>query len=292
MRGKLARAARLKTSLDFNFSPPILIPIHVYGQKEDLRLVKQHMFHADCGGKIGYKYNCEEHGEVSYSDIEKLVSTIDGQVQITKEELAAIVYGNDTTVKVIQVIDLAEIPRLMSELKIAFGDIYQVRGIKLDKKKFEMSVESSLRVLFDALEDNNQGLLVSLPLDLRRFGLMLPNGTIHTILFEEEIRQDTPMAYGRGEGYSKEYLEIFKKFLNKKVKPLKSTFSVEEIEKKVAGLIDSKPLVFTDKPIEAVAPEAKIADMSSLEKAMKEDLAKSMRKAATKAPKARAKTRR
>ena len=221
----------------------IHIPVFVYNGNAKAGFVEQHMYHRDCKneGQVGYVYSCKGCLEaITYGDIEKYIDTPGGKISASKSELKDALGANTDSVEVMGPVALKDIPALLENESVGFGTLYQLRGFKANKNQPSTNVEGMLRMLLDALSANKQALLVKLPINMERYGLLFGNGTIHTLLYEEEMKEDMPMHFAEGEGYDKTKFADFKRFLKGLERTIDGPFNLDTIRERVEEVIASK----------------------------------------------------
>jgi len=233
-----------------------MIPVEVFSLQAKVKPFDSHMHHVGCkfAGAIGYKNYCKDCGEdVPSSEVVKLVDTQHGQISIEASEMKEALGVDEPSITLLHPIQQSVIPNLMQNGLITFDSIFQVRGMKQNKKPSK-SVESMLRMLLDALSGNKQAFLVRIGLDVLRYGLLFPNGNIYTLLFDEEVHEDIPMFYEQNVGYDKAQGVNFKAYLKKKERALAGAITMVDLLDKVETLINSKKPIEVEtvvKPVEA-----------------------------------------
>lgn len=254
------RSALFKGTLNYDAEDGhISIPVFLYKMSSDIRAggVEFHLYHTDCSTRVRYNYYCPVCDiTVPKTEVTKMAEYGDAFVLVSREEVKEALGGDSAAIEIIHPIPLDDIPRLIDSGVISPVDHYLVRGFKTGSKKREAlpSVERQLRLLFDALDKNNQGLYVSVPVSGGiRMGILFPTGNLITIRYQEEIREPIPLMYGPGEGYDKREFAAISKFFKAKERPIMEAPSGQEQYEKVAALLDTKEKVITARPIEAPA---------------------------------------
>lgn len=265
-RATLPKSARLKGYIAFmGKDMGISIPIFAYKKNADVKTIDLHMYHIADHGRIRYFRVCEDcHEKVSYDDIVKLTEWGDKKIEITEEELDSIFDKTGHTIKVISPFSLTQIEPAIQKNIFMLKEVYEIRPFKADTKK-SPTKENALMLasLLKALESNKQALLVKTSIDrITRYAIILPNGDMWTLYYQEEIREDIPFDFGDVE---KELLAGFKAFLKSKQQDISAEFSYSDMEEELNTLIEKKM------PAEAMAVggENPIPDVSALLKSLK-----------------------
>jgi non-homologous end joining protein Ku len=102
------------------------------------------------------------------------------------------------------------------------------------------TIDKKLRAMFDALAKNKQVLLVKAPLGgMERYAVVLSNGDLITLLYEEEVRKDIDLLYSPGEA-AKEDVTMFSNFLKARQGELEAPLSCGDLLNRVEEIVNEK----------------------------------------------------
>lgn len=248
-RAAAPRRTILKGSLDF-ISPEsgvaISVPIFVYKKSEDLKKVEAHLYHRNDQGRIVYKKFCVDcTEELMVDDIIKMVESGDGLVEITQEDVGEAFNKTATSLRAYATVKLANISSGMLENRLMPKEVFSIRAFKMDTKKPALAGhESMLLNLLAALMQNKQALMVSACLDtVQRNCLLLPNGDLWTLAWEEEIREDVAWSHDPAKSIDNELVRGWKTFLKTREVEVESIDSAAEMIAEMETRISEKVAV-------------------------------------------------
>lgn len=144
--------------------------------------------------KVGNKYYDKQTGEeVEYADFQNLVETKNGLVEITDEEIEALVEASSGTLTIKGFVK----QDALSGGRYVPQKLYQVRPQKRKvgkTKEVDPGAERAFALLTTAMKKS--GVLAVVKYSLRgnpRFGALLPNGRMYELAFDNEVREGLPL---------------------------------------------------------------------------------------------------
>lgn len=167
--------------------------------------------------KVGNKnYDKQTGEEVEYGDIQSLVETKNGLVEITDEEIEALVDAPNGTLT---------IQGFVKQDALSGGhyipqSLYQVRPQKRKvgkAKEVDPGAERAFALLTTAMR--KAGVFAVVKYSLRgnpRFGALLSNGRLYELAFDNEVREDLPMPEAE---LSEQELSMMKQLIEQATQP-------------------------------------------------------------------------
>lgn len=147
--------------------------------------VKNHLYHEGCGGQIMRINRCVECGEeVILDDLERMADLGDAPIPALSTEEIRAIWGASEEARVVSAPSQEKFFKAIMEDEICLEVPYQVCPVdRFDERDLDMllaSLKTSGRVLVLEVTVRNQV----------RSGILLPNGTLYSLYFETEIREN------------------------------------------------------------------------------------------------------
>lgn len=237
------RRTILKGTLDFvseKLGLEISIPVFVYKKGAEFKKTDSHLHHAEDKGRIEYRKFCVECGkEMGEGDIQKMVETGDGVVEVSREEITEAFNKTGTSLIAKNTISLKNLSEDMMNNYIMPKEVYTIRGFRPDNKKPPIEThEKTLRTMLSALSANNEGLMLSVALDgMQRNAILFPNGDIWTLAFAEEVREDLEFF---SSDEDKTMLKGWRTLFKSREEPITEIESVEAMSEEMSKTLAAK----------------------------------------------------
>lgn len=164
------------------------IPVKIYKGYEPIQLHGQ-SFHEACSdldGKIRQHKRCELHPDMEFPAVYSAIMLADEsgmplQAKLTKETRAALLGASDCNLEVVSSHKLNTIGQMLLEQRFVSDGVYQIGPQEFSG--------NNLALLLSRLTFRKRFLLLTCPIqNTKRYMLLLPNGQIFALLYQEEIR--------------------------------------------------------------------------------------------------------
>lgn len=143
---------------------------------------------------VGRKpYDKVTNEDVDQSDIHRLISTENGLVEVSDEEVETFVDFAAETAEVVQFLPL----NLLANGHYVTSSVYQLRPqlIKRGREKVPNApVERAFGLLLHAMRKTGTFALIKFSFrGAPRYGALISSGRLYTLMYDEEIREDLPL---------------------------------------------------------------------------------------------------
>lgn len=193
--------SRSTQNLTLSFSGLFVVPCALYSGAEESSVHRKQFVRDENGDlhPVGKKdYDKITGNDVSSSDIVKMVEVMDDSgevslVEITDEEIEAAVGGVNTGLSIVGFLPLDR----LTDGTYSTEKPYQLRprGQKKGKATFpDPAADKAYSLLVEVMKRKNVFALVNFTARSRpRYAAFTPDGTLHTLRFDEEVRAPRPM---------------------------------------------------------------------------------------------------
>ena len=216
------------------------VPLRIYNGFEEFG-VPGHLYHSDCGGKVRSPFTCEEHpgsdvGGETYSAITVYDTKDNPHLVPIDSETRNIILDRESPLKVVAEIPQRSLGALMSDGALTIGDFLLVGPQKNNADVRWSPVDMSLLpVLLERLKVRRTALLCVGSLGaMKRYMILLSNGTGYELIYEEEKRGQFDLTPQTTRGTHRALSGAMNNLLDDLPSDFPTKLSLADIEKRVA----------------------------------------------------------